>query len=274
MTPLLIYSTQNGFNDSSSDDMRYGDLTDSCLQNHFNLRDVSTVVNPYSMELLPAFSHPHNRFYYPTTGKRISKHECIKLMFDDLRRLTLPFSFWGPNTDIIKQMITHLQTAQGRSFSNVSLNSAFNHQIISDNSPNSSLKRIKEILDKNIDYEKKYLPIEALPQITLNIKGGILPKFTRAEDNFNGLGLAVHDMYSMEITIDEIDINQSEYRCLIRYKAQDHFGLDQNDIKDWKFQQFYFFKTWFVLQRSQNYGFKPFFTNIETYIKIKGKRNA
>jgi len=191
MNPLLVYSTKNGFNDSSSDDMRYGDLTDSCLQNNFNLRDVSTVVNPYSMELLSAFSHPHNRFYHPAAGRKISKNECIKLMFDDLRRLTLPFSLWGQNTGIIKQMFTHLQIARGHNFSSAALNSAFNHQIISDNSPNSSLMRIKEILDKNINYEKRCLPTEAIPQIALNIKGGILPKFTRIEDNFNGLNSCV-----------------------------------------------------------------------------------
>ncbi|MBP2167358.1 uncharacterized protein (TIGR03034 family) [Erwinia toletana] len=121
---------------------------------------------------------------------------------------------------------------------------------------------------------KKTLPAEAIPQITLNIKSGILPKFTRIQDSFNGLGLAVHDTYSTDIYIKELDISQNEYRALIRYKVQDHFGLDQDDIKNWKFSQFYFFKTWFVLQRSQDYGFKPFFTDMETFVAIKGKRNA
>ncbi|TPW44621.1 DUF943 family protein [Mixta tenebrionis] len=34
--------------------------------------------------------------------------------------------------------------------------------------------------------------------------------------------------------------------------------MDKDDIRNWKFSQLYFFKTWFVLQRSKNYGFKPF----------------
>lgn len=274
MEPILIYSTQRRFNDSSSDDMRYGDLPDSFLQNHLNLRDVSTVVNPYTMELISSFNHPQNRFYSPIPGKKISKQECIRLMFDDLRKLTLPFSFLGPYNRIIKEMFTHMQTTNGHSFSNATLNAALNHNIISDDTPNSSLKRIKEILDKNIDWQKRILPAEAIPQITLNIKGGALPKFIRFQDNFNGLGLAVHDTYSTEIYISELSINNNEYSALIKYRVQDHFGLDQDDIKSWKFNQFYFFKTWFVLQRSKNYGFKPFFTNMESAVIIKGKKNA
>ncbi|MCG8707892.1 DUF3289 family protein [Brenneria sp. 4F2] len=70
MEPIVVYSTQKKFNDSSSDDMRYGDLSDSYLQNHLNLKDVSTVVNPYSLELLQPFSHPQNRFYSPSPGKK------------------------------------------------------------------------------------------------------------------------------------------------------------------------------------------------------------
>ncbi|MCG8707893.1 DUF3289 family protein [Brenneria sp. 4F2] len=195
-------------------------------------------------------------------------------MFDDLRRLTLPFSFWGPYSNIIKQMFTHMQTTNGLRFSNATLNSALNHNIITDKSSNSSLKRIKEILDKNINYEDKALPPDAIPQITLNIKSSILPKFTRIQDGFNGLGLAVHDTYSTEISIKELDISQNEYRSVIRYKVQDHFGLDQDDIRSWKFSQFYFFKTWFILQRSQTYGFRPFFTDMETCVTIKGSKNV
>lgn len=274
MEPILVYATQNRFNDSSSDDMRFGDLTDSFLQNHLNLRYVSTLVNPYTMELLSPFNHPQNRFYLPAPGKKISKQECVRLMFDDLRQLALPFSFWGPYSGIIKKMFTHMQNTNGQNFSNATLNSALNNNITSDNSPNSTVKRIKEVLDKNIDYDKKNLLSDSVPQITLNIKGGILPKFTRVQDNFNGLGLAVHDTYSTEIYIKELDITQNEYRALIRYKVQDHFGLDQGDIKNWKFSQFYFFKTWFVLLRSQSYGFNPFFTNMETDVINKGKKNA
>ncbi|WP_256853107.1 DUF3289 family protein [Pantoea sp. Fr+CA_20] len=274
MEPIIVYSTQKKFNDSNSDDMKFGDLTDSFLQNRLNLRDVSTVVNPYTLELLTPFNHPQSRFYSPTPGKKISKQTCAKLMFEDLKKLTLPFSFFGPYKGIIKQMFDHMQMSNGNSFKNASLNAALNHNIISDKSLNSSLKRIKEILDKNINYDKKTLPNEAIPQIAINIKSSILPKFTRTQDSFNGLGLAVHDTYSTEISIVELAISQNEYTAKIKYKVQDHFGLDQDDVRNWKFNQFYFFKTWFVLQRSVNFGFRPFFTDMETYVTIKGNSNG
>ncbi|WZV96743.1 DUF3289 family protein [Kosakonia sp. BYX6] len=156
MEPLLVYSTQRKFNDSSSDDMKYGDLSDSFLQDHLNLRDVSTVVNPYTMQLISPFNHPQSRFYSPIAGKKISKKECIELMFNDLRKLTLPFSFYGSYSGIIKQLFTHMQTMNGQSFSNATLNAALNHTIVSDKSSNNSIIRIKEILDKNIDYKKRY----------------------------------------------------------------------------------------------------------------------
>lgn len=274
MESVLIYSTKRQFNDSNADDMKYGDLSDSYLQNHLNLHDVSTIVNPYTLQLISPFNHPQSRFYSPTLGKKIKKEECVKLMFDDLRKLTLPFSFYGSYGELIKQMFTHMQTMNGQSFSNATLNSALNHAIISDKSSNNALVRIKEILDRNIDYENGKLPTEAIPQITLNIQGGILPKFTRTQDSFNGLGLAVHDTYSTEIYLTRINITKNDYSALVKFKVQDHFGLDQNDIKNWKFNQFYFFKTWFVLQRSKSYGFKPFFTNMDTCIEIKGSKNA
>ncbi len=56
MESLVIYSTKRKFNDSSADDMKYGDLSDSYLQNHLNLHDVSPIVNPYTLQLLSPFT--------------------------------------------------------------------------------------------------------------------------------------------------------------------------------------------------------------------------
>lgn len=52
--------------------------------------------------------------------------------------------------------------------------------------------------------------------------------------------------------------------------AQDHFGLDDHDIMKNKFRQFKFFRIWFVLQRFEYFGFKPFFNNLSTTISISG----
>ncbi|MCR1565502.1 DUF3289 family protein, partial [Mixta sp.] len=51
---------------------------------------------------------------------------------------------------------------------------------------------------------------------------------------------------------------------------QDHFGLDDNDIMKNKFRQFRFFRIWFVLQRHEKYGFKPFFNNLSATVSLSG----
>lgn len=60
---------------------------------------------------------------------------------------------------------------------------------------------------------------------------------------------------------------------MVHYKVQDHFGLDDDDIMKNKFSQFRFFRIWFILQRYNLFGFKPFITNIETDIEIVGGAN-
>lgn len=61
---------------------------------------------------------------------------------------------------------------------------------------------------------------------------------------------------------------------MVHYKIQDHFGLDSDDITTFKFNQFRFFRIWFVLQRYNQFGFKPFMTNMEAIVEITGDRNA
>lgn len=56
----------------------------------------------------------------------------------------------------------------------------------------------------------------------------------------------------------------------MKFTGQDHFGLDTNDIFKKKFNQFQFFRIWFVLQRHDKFGFRPFLTNMDAVIDIEG----
>ncbi|WP_420877939.1 DUF3289 family protein [Rosenbergiella australiborealis] len=53
-----------------------------------------------------------------------------------------------------------------------------------------------------------------------------------------------------------------------------HFGLDVDNISKFTFNQFLFFRIWFVLQRYTQFSFKSFMTNMETTIEIFGGRNT
>ncbi|WP_241630822.1 DUF3289 family protein, partial [Rosenbergiella nectarea] len=85
-------------------------------------------------------------------------------------------------------------------------------------------------------------------------------KFDRFQDNFNGMGITVHDTWATHITLKSLHIDNDRYRVVVNYKMQDHFGLDSDDILKIKFRQFHFFRIWFVLQRYNQFGFKPFMT--------------
>ncbi|MGG6177376.1 DUF3289 family protein [Pantoea allii] len=62
------------------------------------------------------------------------------------------------------------------------------------------------------------------------------------------------------------------WQASIKFTGQDHFGLDVSDIRKKMFSQFQFFKIWFILQHFDRLGFRPFLTNMEAVIDIKGNR--
>jgi len=70
-----------------------------------------------------------------------------------------------------------------------------------------------------------------------------------------------------------LHIEENRYRAVIHYKTQDHFGLDDEDILKNKYNQFRLFRIWFVLQRYQQFAFKPFITDMEAAIEIIGSKN-
>ncbi|WP_354292786.1 DUF3289 family protein [Paramixta manurensis] len=90
------------------------------------------------------------------------------------------------------------------------------------------------------------------------------------QDYFNGLGVTIHDVYATEIALQSIDIKDGKFSAIVMYNAQDHFGLDKNDIMRREFHYIRFFRIWFVLQHWEQFGFKPFFTNFKAEIEISG----
>lgn len=91
-------------------------------------------------------------------------------------------------------------------------------------------------------------------------------------DKINGLGITIHDVYATRIDLLSLEISEKSWRAQVRYSGQDHFGLDVNDIKNIKFSQFQFFRIWFILQRFDQFGFRPFLTNMEATVEIQGSR--
>ncbi|EXU76167.1 hypothetical protein BG55_07105 [Erwinia mallotivora] len=82
----------------------------------------------------------------------------------------------------------------------------------------------------------------------------------------------MHDVHATRIDILSLDVNEKGWKASVRFTAQDHFGLDAEDIRKQKFNQFQFFRIWFVLQRFNKFGFRPFLTNMGATIEVSGLR--
>lgn len=206
-------------------------------------------------------------------GDKVTRQQCAAILFDEFRQLSRAFSLYGPYKSLIESMISHMQSGEGKAFSSIYLDVALKEQIERDVTKNSTLLLLKETFSTNIDWENKIYPSEKKGLLSDTIMGGRLPKFDRFIDNFNGMGISVHDTWATHITLKSLKINNDSYRAVVHYKVQDHFGLDGNDILNIKYRQLRFFRIWFVLQRYNKLAFKPFMTNMEASVVITGGRN-
>ena len=275
--PCTIFTTQQRMDDFGANDMCCGDLSAEQLKRDFGLAIVSDRVDPWT---LARKKHQQVPTTYPAASsawkaESISKQECINILFDEFRECAKLFSFYGPYRDNIIEMITHMQHKKGLDFSSSRLDSALRVQILTDQSnENSSRLLLQKTLIKNIDWENGYYPSNEKNELTDAIFKGRLPKFDRIQDRFNGMGISVHDTWATQISIKSLRIEGDRFRAVVHYKIQDHFGLDNQDVQNWKYRNFNLFRIWFVLQRYSKFAFKPFMTNMEATIEITGERKV
>jgi len=261
--------------DYGAKDMRCGDLTEAQLKSHYRLDYISDRVDPWTLTRRSSMDRPQSMFCCNLRGQgeKITRQQCAAMLFDEFRSLSRKFSLYGPYSHLIEKMITHMQHGNGTPFRDISLDRALKEQILNDRSDISTFLRIKRIISKNTDWDNGFYPSEMKGEITRIILDSKLPKFDRFQDNYNGMGITVHDTWATHITIKSLHIENDRYRAVVHYKVQDHFGLDSDDILKKKFSQFHFFRIWFVLQRYNQFGFKPFMTNMEATIEISGSRD-
>lgn len=91
-----------------------------------------------------------------------------------------------------------MQYNNGTDFQDVQMGLAYKRLILSDKSENSTLIRIKSVLD-TFDFNSYQLNKDAF---TLQLSQSRLPKYVRWEDCINGMGVSVHEVNSTEISID------------------------------------------------------------------------
>ncbi|MGY0341324.1 DUF3289 family protein [Xylella fastidiosa] len=261
--PFVAFRSELQMNDYSAPDMKCGDLTKEQLIHDFGLSFVSFHVNPFNNE----------EGFIKGKSKIISDEEVVIILFNEFRFWARVLSF-GRYSSLMQSLISNFQDNKGTPFSDPLLDKAFKELILNERSENGSISRIKSVFDNCIDWERGVFPSENKEYLIEALKSAIYPEFTRVQDTFNGIGLAVHNINSMNIEINSCNIYDDHYCASVHYQGQDHFGLDDGDIIDIRFHYFSIFRIWFVLQRWNRYAFRPFMTNMRANIEISGVRPA
>ena len=275
--PCTIFKTQNRMDDYGAKDMHCGDLTEAQLKSQYRLDCISDRVDPCTLTRRSSMDRPQSMFCCNLRGQgeKITRQQCAAMLFDEFRSLSHKFSLYGSYSHLIEKMITHMQNGNGTTFRDMSLNSALKEHILNDRSEKNSTRILLEkVFQEKIDWKNRIYPVTQKDDLRTAISRGKLPKFDRFQDNFNGMGITVHDTWATHITLKSLHIENDCYRAVVHYKVQNHFGLDSDDILKTKFSQFHFFRIWFVLQRYNQFGFKPFMTNMEATVEISGGRNG
>ncbi|MGX5028759.1 DUF3289 family protein [Enterobacter asburiae] len=270
----ILFQTEHRINDASTDDMQHSDLSALELQS-LGLNDVSTIVDPYSM----TFKDNADKYFNFTSiagyslkdDRPVTSDECASILFDEMRELSGAFAS-GQYKNLIGEMINHFQHGDGRPFGySALLNRSYSDLLRAKQYGNTTLGVIRKVINDYVSDRRKQVGSQGF---ILDVKAAILnatlPKFNDFEDRFNGMGITVHDIYFQRIVMLNFRRYQIGWEADILFEAQDHFGLGREDIMKKLYQNFRFFRIWFVLQRYNRFSFKPFVTNFNASVKLTG----
>ncbi|MDE9556488.1 DUF3289 family protein [Xenorhabdus bovienii] len=272
--PAVIFKTQRQMDDYDAKDMKCGDLTEEDLKNKFGLTDVGVPCRDYSVfDFIAQADLPKEDMAQWCGPYSMEDREAsAKLLFDKFRELSGLFSFYGEYQELITKMITHMQGNTGAVFTDPLLDKAMSERISEDRSDNSTLLNIKQALTDNIDWSNGYYLLDKEYLLNDSVMQSKLPIFNNIIDRINGLVISVHDTWATHITLQSLEVNGDRFRATIHYRIQDHFGLDDEDVTDSVYRQFRIFRIWFVLQRWEEYKYKPFITEMNVIKVIEGSR--
>ena len=267
--PQTVFTSHRPFNHYGADDMQYGDLSESALKNEFRLTHISDVVDPFTLTRVLPFSTPQNRFagvYGAHHGQPMTREKAAQLLFEEMQVKCWPYSMVGPYRHLINRMLEHMMKGTGSPLSHVLLDQAYREKVSSGQTFLKIQSSITEIMT-----QKRSIAQTDISRLRADILTTKLPKFDSLfHDKINGMGITIHDVNSTKIEILDVDVSPKNWKVIVKFSGQDHFGLDKDDITKTRFKQFQFFRIWFILQRYGKFGFRPFMNNMSTSINIEG----
>ena len=237
----LIYHTKRQMDDYSADDLQSGDMT---------MGAIMKLGEAYN------FAFSADAFAYPSS-----------VHFGILRAAVQLVSI-GEYGSIIGKLINHFEGSSGATYTDPLLDKAMKTHVTTQTFTN----QIQALIGERLAAGDGVLSPDDREPIEAGVNSSVsLPKFDTLADWVNGLGIAVHDVYAVRVELTELEYKGREFRGILTYKVQDHFGLDDLDVNGGKkFEYLAPFRSWFLLQRYNRYAYKPFITEMNFTTDIKG----
>ncbi|WP_413492608.1 DUF3289 family protein [Morganella psychrotolerans] len=274
--PLLIYQSQRRRDDYRTDDMRSGDLDTLALRDQLRLCDVSAQVDPYTMQKSEAAAGCHPAFMglnYRPQVFNLGAKVCSRILFDEMRQLSSQFSWSCGYRGILSKLISHMQRANGKPYRDRALDYSFRDNILNRDALNPVLASVRKTLTAHIDWQAGKLcnNVNIENKFREGLNKTLLPAYSRWHDLKRKTPVILNDTWATEITLESLNIKNGHFTALLSYQLQGHFGLSTGDMQHFNGNN-RFFRLWYVLQRYEKFGFKPFVINIKTTAEVTGKR--
>lgn len=260
--PLLVFETKKEMDDFDAPDMTYGDETKEQIESYGFMK-------PFKQSEYYSHREGYTRYSEDEFSLPASDH------FKRMRSLGNVFSsqligqvMGFKTSDIFTEMVNKFERNEGDYYSNPTLTNALKYHETTAKFHDALIN----CLGENVNNGTLPSDIKSVTsQYMKSSKGETLPKFISAflgEDLYNGTVLSVHDIWSMCVYVEQLECKGRQVRGVFKYEIQDHFGLDTNDINhvlsDMKpYELLDGFRSWYLLQHFDGYGFKPFITKID-----------
>lgn len=260
--PLLVFETQNQMDAFDVADMTYGDESREKIESY-------GFIKPFKNEMRYSPSRGYDVVSEDQFSLPASEHfKRMRSLGSNVAYTGKGFSTEGATKGVFYEMVDKFEKNEGGTYSNPLLTNALKeHETTA-----KFHEALKKCLEDSLNNGELPDDIVGISSRYLGKDGKIpssLPKFDKfSKDLFNGTVLTVHDVWSMRVYVEQLEYKGSQVRGVFKYKVQDHFGLDTNDINHdlsdmAPYELIDGFRSWYLLQHFKGYSFKPFITKMD-----------
>ncbi len=265
--PEVIYHTRNQMNDTTADDMQYGDLSLQSFLRQEHPKPYNSTVTPSTSYVVDPQGKRHKLdFDFKESHLQKDPAEHFAVMKEGVQFWT----FLKGLEHVIVGLVDHFQANTGGTYNHPDLTQALKTHGNTANFHQNVVQAVTGYLTQNNGSIVNDFRAEVTKVVNRDAN---LPAFNDLYDYFGGTTLAVHGIYALQVQLIKLEVKQRQFRGLVEYKVQDHFGLDIGDVTENHIytKTLKLFRSWFYLQRYSGYGFKPFITEMVFELPIEGK---